>query len=180
MPSVSKQSTEAKDHGPVLDHSGNIEGYGVNFVTFRQDMDQTPLLKGLPGDSCHCPHWGYVLKGRLRFRVGDREEIFEAGDAFYLPPGHIGIGNEPGTEYMQFSPADGLRSDHEEHARGAGAVDAGLCVQTKRLPGRRGRKLVMRFLSAWRLSQTHVASRRGLIAHSIEGSAQVFFVPSVP
>ena len=46
-------------------------------------------MKGLPDDRCHCPHWGYVLKGRLTFRFADRDEVFEAGDAFYLPPGHV-------------------------------------------------------------------------------------------
>jgi hypothetical protein len=25
----------------------------VNFVTFREDIDQTPLLTGLPDDRCH-------------------------------------------------------------------------------------------------------------------------------
>ena len=44
---------------------------------------------GLPDDPCPCPHWGYVLRGRLTYRFPDREEVFEAGDAFYLPPGHI-------------------------------------------------------------------------------------------
>jgi Cupin domain len=108
MPKVSKTSTEAKDHGPVLEHSDDIGDYTINFVTFRENIDQAPLLKGLPGDACTCPHWGYVIKGQLRFRQDGREEVFEAGDAFYLPPGHVGVGNEPGTEYMQFSPAGEL------------------------------------------------------------------------
>ena len=42
-----------------------------------------------------------------------RCEVFEAGDAFYLPPGHIGVQNEPGTEYLQFSPSDELRKVSE-------------------------------------------------------------------
>jgi ribosomal protein L16 Arg81 hydroxylase len=50
-----------------------------------------------------------VTKGRLTYRFADHEEVFEAGDAFYLPPGHIGVGNEPGTEYVQFSPTDELQ-----------------------------------------------------------------------
>ena len=25
----------------------------------------------------------------MTFRFADREEVFEAGDAFYLPPGHV-------------------------------------------------------------------------------------------
>ena len=63
----------------------------MNFVTFREDIDATPLLKGLPDDRCQCPHWGYVVKGRMTMRFGDREEVFEAGDAFYAPPGHVPV-----------------------------------------------------------------------------------------
>jgi Cupin domain len=109
MPGVSKDTaTQGGDYGPVVDRSEEIEGYTVNFLHFREDIDATPLMKGLPDDRCHSPHWGYVLKGRLTFRVGDREEIFETGDAFYLPPGHIPVGNEPGTEYVQWSPSEQL------------------------------------------------------------------------
>ena len=50
-----------------------------------------------------------MTKGRLTYRFADHEEVFEAGDAFYLPPGHIGVSNEPGSEYVQFSPTDELR-----------------------------------------------------------------------
>jgi hypothetical protein len=37
------------------------------------------------------------------------EEVFNAGDAFYTPPGHIPVEREPGTEIVMFSPADELR-----------------------------------------------------------------------
>jgi len=108
MPKVSKQSAaEAHDHGVVEEWREDIDGYTVNFVAFRQDIDGTPLLEGLPGDRCQCPHWGYVLKGRLTYRFADHEEVFEAGDAFYLPPGHIPIVTA-GTEYVQFSPSEPL------------------------------------------------------------------------
>jgi hypothetical protein len=48
-----------------------------------------PLFKGLPDDRCQCPHWGYVLKGRMRIRYPDHDEIIEAGDAYYMVPGHL-------------------------------------------------------------------------------------------
>jgi hypothetical protein len=69
----------------VEDRHEDIDGYTVNFVSFRQDVDGTPMVKGLPGDRCPCPHWGYVLKCRMTYRFADHEEVFEAGDAFYLP-----------------------------------------------------------------------------------------------
>jgi mannose-6-phosphate isomerase-like protein (cupin superfamily) len=105
MPKVSKESAaHVEDHGPVEDRHEDLEGYTVNFVSFREGIDATPLLKGLPDDKCHCPHWGYVVKGRVTYRFADHEEVCEAGDAFYLPPGHVPI-VEAGTEMVQFSPA---------------------------------------------------------------------------
>jgi hypothetical protein len=109
MPKVSRDSaTGGGEYGPVTDRAGELEGYTVNFVTFHEDIDATPLLKGLPDDRCQCPHWGYVIKGKLTFRFPDREEVFEAGDAFYTPPGHTPVKHEPGTEIVQFSPTDEL------------------------------------------------------------------------
>ena len=109
MPKVSRESAQVDDHGMVENRHEEIDGYTVNFATFRQDVDATPLLKGLPGDKCSCPHWGYVLKGRLTYRFADREEVFEAGDAFYLPPGHVPVA-EAGSELVQFSPTAELRA----------------------------------------------------------------------
>ena len=110
MPKVSKQSsTRCKEMGPVVDRADQLDGYAVNFVEFRQDIDATPLLRGLPDDRCQCPHWGYVIKGKLTVRYRDGDETYVAGDAFYCPPGHVPISHEPGTELVQFSPAAELR-----------------------------------------------------------------------
>jgi hypothetical protein len=105
MPKVSKESaTQGGDYGAVVDRSDQLDNYTANFVSFRQDIDATPLLKGLPDDRCQCPHWGYVITGRLTMRFADHDEVFEAGDAWYAPPGHAPIKHEPGTEIVQFSP----------------------------------------------------------------------------
>ena len=110
MPKASRESsTKGGDFGIVLDRAEDMDGYTTNFVTFRQDIDHSPLLKGLPDDRCQCPHWGYVFNGRVTFDFGDHQEVYEAGDAFYAPPGHIPIQTEPGTEYVQFSPTEELR-----------------------------------------------------------------------
>jgi hypothetical protein len=108
MPRVSRDSAaHVDDHGPVEDRHEDVDGYTIQFVSFRQDIDGTPLMKGLPGDACPCPHWGYVLKGRVTYRFADHDEVFEAGDAFYLPPGHIPLA-DAGSEILQFSPSDEL------------------------------------------------------------------------
>jgi hypothetical protein len=110
MPKVSKESAaQVDEHGPVEDRHEDVNGYTVNFVSFREDVDATPLLKGLRNDSCQCPHWGYVLKGKLTYRFADHEEVFVAGDAFYLPPGHVPLA-EAGSELVQFSPSEELQT----------------------------------------------------------------------
>ena len=131
MPKVSRESADQADHGIVLDLSREFEGYTANFVTFRQDIDHSQILKGLPNDECQCPHWGYVFKGKVTFRFGDREETFEAGDAFYAPPGHVPVENEPGTEYLQFSPSDELRKTSEAINRNMQALQ-----ESGAMPGR--------------------------------------------
>lgn len=109
MPKVSELSAAVtEDHGVVLAKREDVENYTIEFLSFREDVDLTEAFKGMPGESCQVPHWGYVLKGRLTYRFGDHEEVFEPGDAFYVPPGHVPI-VEAGAEYLQFSPADEYR-----------------------------------------------------------------------
>jgi hypothetical protein len=109
----------------VTDRADDVDGYTVNFVSFHEDVDATPLLKGLPDDRCQCPHWGYVISGGLTFRFADHEEVFEAGDAFYTPPGHAPVQHEPGTEIVQFSPAEQLRETVAAMMRNMQAMQAG-------------------------------------------------------
>ena len=125
MLKVSRQSAEhVEDNGPVEDRHQDGDGYTINFITFKADVDGTPLLKGLPGDQCSCPHWGYVISGRLHFRFADHEETFEAGDAFYLAPGHVPFKHEPGTQIVQWSPAEELRNTDAAIMRNMQAMQA--------------------------------------------------------
>jgi hypothetical protein len=108
MSKVSRESApEFTDYGPAVDHTAHFDGYTCNFTTIREDSDLAPLLKGLPGDSCQCPHWGYLLAGRLTVRYADHDEVIEPGDAFYMPPGHVPAAIA-GTEMVMFSPQDEL------------------------------------------------------------------------
>ncbi len=75
----------------------------VAFEKAPTGMDSRPLFEGLPGESCQCPHWGYVIKGRMRVIYPDREEVVNAGDAYYLEPGH-NVVCEEGGELVEFSP----------------------------------------------------------------------------
>lgn len=106
MPKVSKATATIHDELPIgrIDE-GNAAGYDFSFLDFHERGDLAPLLKGLPNDMCTCPHWGYVTAGRVSFTFADRVETFEAGDAFYVEPGHTPV-VEAGTEVLLISPEE--------------------------------------------------------------------------
>jgi hypothetical protein len=108
MPKTSRETATVDDYGIAEDRHDELDGYTVSFVTTRQEADLAPMLKGLPDDRCQCPHWGYIFEGRLTFTFADREEIYEAGDAFFTPSGHAPRA-EAGTSWVQFSPTQELQ-----------------------------------------------------------------------
>ncbi len=84
----------------------------------HQSRDGSANFKGLPDDRCQCPHWGYVIKGQMRYRFADHEELFSAGELFYLPPGHVPMAGE-GCEWIDFSPYQEYAATMEVIARNA-------------------------------------------------------------
>lgn len=108
MPKLSKDTApDIGDFGAAIDRGGQLDDYTVDFVTIRESHSLASLLKGLPGDSCQCPHWGYLLAGKITVSYSDHDEVYQAGDAFYMPPGHVPAA-EAGSEFIQFSPKDQL------------------------------------------------------------------------
>jgi hypothetical protein len=105
MPQASKQS--ASEHESLEGYEGHFEhfdgGWTVGFETYTQDADFSPFLTGLPNVQCQCEHMGYVITGKVAFRSGDGEEVFETGDAYYVGPGHTPT-LYAGTEVVEFSP----------------------------------------------------------------------------
>lgn len=77
----------------------------VGYETYLKDFDDAPLLEGLPNDRCQCPHWGYMLSGRMTVQYADHEEIVEVGDVYYMAPDHS-IAVDAGTVLIEFSPRD--------------------------------------------------------------------------
>ncbi|MEU9108236.1 hypothetical protein AB0D54_28685 [Streptomyces xanthophaeus] len=100
-----------RDGAPVAIEGGGVElrmkelggDMTVAFVRLPQGADMGPAVKGLPGDMCQCPHWGYLFKGRLKMRTPHGDEVYEAGEAFYWPAGHVPEALED-CEYVDFSP----------------------------------------------------------------------------
>ena len=111
-----------KDELPIMLEAGpsSIRGadWGdmrISVVSVPAGTDFSPLLKGLPHDRCQGPHWGYVLKGRLRIQYDHGEEVLSAGDFYYMPPGHTGLAEED-TEFLEVAPPR-LHDDFLEAAR---------------------------------------------------------------
>jgi hypothetical protein len=94
----------AFEGGGVVSRQIQWGAMNVAVETAPTGMDTRPMFEGLSGDSCHCPHWGYVIKGQARVIYADREETLRAGDAYYLEPGHNLVVEEDG-EIVEFSPA---------------------------------------------------------------------------
>ena len=90
MPKASKET--ASEHETVEGYEGHFEHFDGGWTVGVRDLHRrtptcAPFFKGLPNDECQCEHMGYVIKGKVAFRSGDREEVFEAGDAYYVGPG---------------------------------------------------------------------------------------------
>jgi hypothetical protein len=121
MPHTSKAT--ASETVEVEGYEGHLEklegGYTAAFERYTADADFAPLFVGLPNDQCQSPHWGYVVSGKVTFRSSQGEETFEAGDAYYVPPGHTPM-LYAGTEVVEFSPTEELQRTMDHVTRQAG------------------------------------------------------------
>ncbi len=71
---------------------GDATGYAKmagEYFSLGAGTDIAPLLKGLPGDACHSPHWGYMISGEIVVTYTDGNvDTCTQNDLFYWPPGH--------------------------------------------------------------------------------------------
>ena len=109
-----------REEVPVVIADGDLEvrvrpedGLSVGWVRLPAGADLRPATKGLPGDLCPCPHWGYMIRGKVRMHTADGHQDFVAGEAFYWAAGHAPEALED-SEYVDFSPTDEFRKvlDH--------------------------------------------------------------------
>jgi hypothetical protein len=92
---------------------GDISGLGSmggEYFSLGAGTDIAPLLKGLEGDACQPPHWGYMISGAVVISyTNGTEETRSGNDLFYWPPGHS-VRVVDDAEVILFSP-------QLEHAR---------------------------------------------------------------
>lgn len=86
---------------------GDASGYGPmagEYFSLGAGTDIAPLLRGLDHDTCHAPHWGYMISGTVIVSfVGGAESVCSGGEIFYWPPGHT-VSVVDDTEVIIFSP----------------------------------------------------------------------------
>jgi hypothetical protein len=109
---IAKDSVDVKMQipGAVLRQQldfGDASGLGRisgEYFSLAAGVDTTPLFQGLHGNACQCPHWGYVIKGRITTtnEHGARETV-KTSDLFYWPPGH-NVKVDDDAEIIMFSP----------------------------------------------------------------------------
>jgi hypothetical protein len=114
MPKVSRETaseTIALDGLDVrLEHLEG--GYSVCFESHTADADLADLFRGLADDRCQLPRWGYVVRGKVAFRFADREETYEAGDAYSCRPAtRLSTTREPRSSISAPRTSSGRRSE---------------------------------------------------------------------
>jgi hypothetical protein len=102
-----------KDRAPQVESMPGFEGrylredgFVLGFESFEQAADFTPMCRGLPDDLCQSHHWGFVIKGRMIMHRPEGDLVVEQGEAYYVGPGHTGETGLPGTQVIEFSPAE--------------------------------------------------------------------------
>ena len=125
MPAYSQEQVPVEFEVDVA-QARSIEQGGMTlaFERLSAGVETAPLFKGLPDDACQSPHWGYVISGRLRVTASDgTEDTAQAGQAYYLPPGHNVVVEEDAL-VVEFSPTHD-RAATMEHAAKMMAAAAG-------------------------------------------------------
>jgi hypothetical protein len=108
MARISPDGPQLRDYGLVEVRTAELDGYTVDFLTIKQPVDMTVMLRGL-------------TEGSMIVRYADHEETARTGDVFYMAPGHVPT-YEVGTRLIQFSPTDQLKATDEAIQRNMQAL----------------------------------------------------------
>jgi hypothetical protein len=122
-------SQASRDELPIVAEmaDGAYVGRGAEWgdMTVAFEMiaagDPAPLFQGLPDDRCQCPHWGYLLKGKMAICYDGHDEIVTPGQAYYMAPGHRPLFLED-SETLEFSPTAALAKTMEVVSRNVAAL----------------------------------------------------------
>jgi hypothetical protein len=119
MPSASHDGLPEQEIAPG--YSSRFADWGGVTVAFEKahaGQDASAMVKGLPDDRCQAPHWGYLFTGKIVVDYGGRSETVEAGQAYYIAPGHL-ITFLEDSEALEFTPTAELEKTFEAVRRNA-------------------------------------------------------------
>jgi hypothetical protein len=89
MPSAAHDELELREIAPG--YASRFTDWGGMTVVFEKahaGQAASAMVKGLPGDRCQAPHWGFLFSGKIVVHFDDRTETIEGGQAYYIAPGH--------------------------------------------------------------------------------------------
>ena len=119
MPSASHDQIEPREIAPG--YSSRYADWGGITVAFEKahaGQDASAMVKGLPGDRCQAPHWGFLFSGKIVVHFDDRSETIEGGQAYYIAPGHA-IEFLEDSEALEFTPTAALERTFAQIRRNA-------------------------------------------------------------
>jgi hypothetical protein len=120
MPSASPDEIELREI--AAGYSGRFADWGGITVAFEEataGQDASAMVRGLPDDRCQAPHWGYLFSGKIVVHYKDRTETVEAGQAYFIEPGHS-IEFLEDSSALEFTPTAALERTFAAVRRNAG------------------------------------------------------------
>ena len=103
-PALDERRTDMHYQLEAIPADIELEGLAAACTRIPKGFDLDSVLRGLPDNMCPCPHWGYMLEGRMLVRYADgSEEEVRAGDVYYVRAGHTAVIEED-TVSVDFSP----------------------------------------------------------------------------
>ena len=103
---IKKEALPVAMEGPgtIFRMQGGLGNMVIAFWEMPAGPEDKALFEGLPTNSCHCPHWGYIIKGQMTLHYDSGEdEVVKAGDVFYAPAWHTSKIDED-IAVIEFSP----------------------------------------------------------------------------
>jgi hypothetical protein len=80
----------------------------LQWESYEPGVDPGPLYQGLPDDMCQCHHYGFLIRGSMRFRTKDGDLAIRAGQVYHLGPGHVPLPLEEQVELVEFTDSEEL------------------------------------------------------------------------
>jgi len=109
MPKISKENAPNVEDFGLGRQISAVRSTNTPSTSSRsgRDIPSPRCSRGSPATAARARTGWYLFAGKITVTYADRVEVFQAGDAFLMSPGHIPAA-ESGSEFVHFSPTDQL------------------------------------------------------------------------